>query len=104
MLLGVVNLFTESFCLFVCLFVCFVLFFRDRVSLYSPGCPGTHSVDQAGLELRNPACLWIKGMRHHTRLKETFYLNKKVFLCLPASINFEIHHLKEKQIPSSYCV
>jgi hypothetical protein len=28
--------------------------FRDRVSLYSPGCLGTHSVDQAGLELRNP--------------------------------------------------
>ena len=23
------------------------------VSLYNPGCPGTHSVDQAGLELRN---------------------------------------------------
>jgi hypothetical protein len=22
--------------------------------LYSPGCPGTHSVDQAGLELRDP--------------------------------------------------
>jgi hypothetical protein len=40
--------------IFVCLFF-FV--FRDRVSLYSPGCPGTHSVDQAGLELRNPpAC------------------------------------------------
>jgi hypothetical protein len=39
---------------FVCLFVClFVLVFRDRVSLCSPGCPGTHSVDQAGLELRN---------------------------------------------------
>jgi hypothetical protein len=34
---------------------CFVLFcfFRDRVSLYSPGCPGTHFVDQAGLKLRN---------------------------------------------------
>ena len=28
-------------------------FFRDRVSLYSPGCSGTHFVDQAGLELRN---------------------------------------------------
>jgi hypothetical protein len=27
--------------------------FRDRVSLYSPGCPGTHFVDQAGLELKN---------------------------------------------------
>jgi hypothetical protein len=31
----------------------FFLVFRDRVSLCSPGCPGTHSVDQAGLELRN---------------------------------------------------
>ena len=30
-----------------------LFFFRDRVSLCSPGCPGTHSVDQAGLELRN---------------------------------------------------
>jgi hypothetical protein len=29
-------------------------FSRDRVSLYSPGCPGTHFVDQAGLKLRNP--------------------------------------------------
>jgi hypothetical protein len=32
----------------------FFLVFRDRVSLCSPGCPGTHSVGQAGLELRNP--------------------------------------------------
>jgi hypothetical protein len=31
----------------------FFLFFQDRDSLYSPSCPGTHSVDQAGLELRN---------------------------------------------------
>ena len=31
-----------------------VLVFRDRVSLYSLGYPGTHFVDQAGLELRNP--------------------------------------------------
>jgi hypothetical protein len=30
-----------------------LFFFRDRVSLCSPGCPGTHSVNQAGLELRN---------------------------------------------------
>jgi hypothetical protein len=34
--------------------VWFGLVFGDRVSLYSPGCPGTHSVDQAGLKLRNP--------------------------------------------------
>jgi hypothetical protein len=25
-----------------------------QVSLCSPGCPGTHFVDQAGLEFRNP--------------------------------------------------
>jgi hypothetical protein len=37
------------FCFFVCLFV-----FPDRVSLYSPGCPETHFVDQAGFKLRNP--------------------------------------------------
>jgi hypothetical protein len=35
-------------------FFFFFLVFRDRVSLYSPGCPGTHFVDQAGLEFRNP--------------------------------------------------
>jgi hypothetical protein len=37
-----------------CCFVLFCFVFRDRVSLCSPGCPGTHFVDQAGLELRNP--------------------------------------------------
>jgi hypothetical protein len=29
------------------------LVFRDRVSLCSPGCHGSHFVDQAGLKLRN---------------------------------------------------
>jgi hypothetical protein len=44
---------------FVFLFVCFLFFgfwflvFRDRVSLYNPGCPRTHFVDQAGLKFRN---------------------------------------------------
>jgi hypothetical protein len=43
------------------LFCCF-LFFRDRVSLFSPGRPGTHFVDQAGLELRDPpACATTPG-------------------------------------------
>jgi hypothetical protein len=36
-----------NLCLFVCLFV------WDRVSLFSPGCPGTHCVDQAGLKFVN---------------------------------------------------
>jgi hypothetical protein len=34
-----------------------LLLFQDRVSLCNSDCPGTHFVDQAGLELRNPpAC------------------------------------------------
>jgi hypothetical protein len=39
---------------FVSLFGCLFVFSRG-VSLCSLGCPGTHSVDQAGLELRNPS-------------------------------------------------
>lgn len=31
----------------------FFFFFRDKVSLCSPGCLGTHSVDQAGLKRRD---------------------------------------------------
>jgi hypothetical protein len=37
-----------------CSFLFFWLVFRDRVSQCSPGCPGTHSVDQASLKFRNP--------------------------------------------------
>ena len=37
------------------------LCFQDKVSLCSPGCPGTHAVDQAGLEHRDlPASTEIK--------------------------------------------
>jgi hypothetical protein len=39
---------------FAFVFLFFVFFFQDRVSLCCLGCPGTHSVDQAGLKLRNP--------------------------------------------------
>jgi hypothetical protein len=44
----------KTVCVWVFLFVlfCFVLFW-DRVSLCSPGYPGTPFVDQAGLKLRN---------------------------------------------------
>jgi hypothetical protein len=44
------------FCLFV------YLFFRDRVSLYVPGCPETQFVDQVGLELRNPPASASSGV------------------------------------------
>jgi hypothetical protein len=46
-----VLLFLFVWVFFLLLLFCFL---RDRVSLCSPGCPGTHFVDQAGLELRNP--------------------------------------------------
>ncbi|GAB1303282.1 Oral-facial-digital syndrome 1 protein homolog [Apodemus speciosus] len=43
-----------------------------KVSLYSPGCPGTHCVDQAGLELRNPpASASIQG-RYQLELKDDY--------------------------------
>jgi hypothetical protein len=51
-ILGFTDSIFFSFFFYFCFLFCFV--FRDRVSLYSPGCPGTHSVAQAGLELRNP--------------------------------------------------
>jgi hypothetical protein len=46
-------------------FFFFFLVFRDRVSLCSPGCPGTYFVDQAGLELRNPpaSASWVLGLK-----------------------------------------
>jgi hypothetical protein len=52
---------------FVCLF--FGLVFRDRVSLYSPGCPGTHCTP-GWPRTQKSTCLClpsagIKRMRHH---------------------------------------
>jgi hypothetical protein len=48
----------------------FWFWFLDKVSLCSPGCPGTCSVDQAGLKLKRSTCLClpsagIKRMHHH---------------------------------------
>jgi hypothetical protein len=50
---GLVFFFVLFFCFLFFVF-CFLFFFQDRVSLCSSGCPGSHFVDQAGLELRNP--------------------------------------------------
>ena len=41
------------FHMWIIIIIFFFVVFWDRVSLYSPGCPGNHLVDQAGLELRN---------------------------------------------------
>jgi hypothetical protein len=40
--------------IFILFYFILFLVFPDRVSLCRPGCPGTHFVDQADLELRDP--------------------------------------------------
>jgi hypothetical protein len=61
-------------------FFCGFFVFRDRVSLYSLGCPGTHSVDQAGLELRNPlaSASRVLGLKvcATTARRDFFFLKK----------------------------
>lgn len=54
--------------------LCLCLFFKPRISLCSPGCPGTYTVDQTGIELKRSACFYFpsaetKGVHHHARLK-----------------------------------
>jgi hypothetical protein len=50
-----IYMFEIYFCFVLfCFLVWFGLVFQDRVFLCSPGCPVTHSVDKAGLELRDP--------------------------------------------------
>jgi hypothetical protein len=51
--LFVLFCFVFVFCFSFFAFSFFFLVFRDRVSLYVLGCPGTYFVDQAVLELRN---------------------------------------------------
>ena len=65
-----------------CLFVWLIDFFRESVSLCNPGCPGTHSVDQAGFKLRNlPASahqvLVLKVCATSTQLKG--FLNRALY-------------------------
>jgi hypothetical protein len=71
------------FCLFVCLFL-FVLFcFPDRVSLGSLSCPGTHSVDQTGLKLRDPpaSVSQVLGLKASTTMPGELLFFKTGFLC-----------------------
>jgi hypothetical protein len=68
---------TVLFFVFFC-FLFIYFFFRDRVSLYSPGCPGTLSVDLVGFELRNPPVsasqvLGLKACATTARLALYFY-------------------------------
>jgi hypothetical protein len=57
---------------------------RDRVFLCSPGCPGTHFVDQAGLQLRNlPASTSrVLGLKACATMPGTTFLLKDLFIHL----------------------
>jgi hypothetical protein len=50
-------------------------FFSQTGFLCSPGCPGTHFVDQAGLELRNPpaSASQVLGLKACTTMPGTFF-------------------------------
>jgi hypothetical protein len=78
----------QDFSFFSFFFFFFFLVFRDRVSLYSPGCPGTHSVDWAGLELRNPpaSASQVLGLKVCTTTPGSrFFLF--IYLCMCAHVH-----------------
>jgi hypothetical protein len=87
---------------------CTIFFFRDRVSLCSSGCPGTHFVDQAGLELRNPPAfasqvLGLKACGTTVRLHHFFL--KEVHLAREMAPQLEaLDHLPEDKssVPSTH--
>jgi hypothetical protein len=62
-------------CLVFSFFLLFI--FQDRFYLCSPGCPGTHSIDQAGLGLRDTyaSTFWVltKGGHCHCMLELTSF-------------------------------
>ena len=69
---------SELYFFFCCCFLfVLVLVFRDRVSLSSSGCPGTHSVEQAGLKLRDPPA--SASMTHGTNAVATILASTLVF-------------------------
>jgi hypothetical protein len=80
------------FLLLFCFVLVWFLVFRDRVSLCSPGCPGTHSVDQAGLELRNPpaSASQVLGSKACHHCPACFGIFVLFFVC------FDFHCLKYK--------
>jgi hypothetical protein len=99
----------NSMCLYVfvcvCVCVCVYVCFRDKVSLCSPGCPETHSVDQAGLKLRNlPASashvLGLKACTTTARPACTFKLNHMFslyqILCI-CIMKKTVKHFSEKK-------
>jgi hypothetical protein len=82
----------------------FILFlaFQDRVSLYSPGCPGTHSVNQAALKLRNLPASQVLGLKAYAPLPGLKLLIL-IFLQVQAFKKKVIKKIKKKVAPLSSC-
>jgi hypothetical protein len=85
------------------------LVFRDRVFLCSPGCPGTHFVDQAGLKLRNPpaSASWVLGLKVCATTPSWGWAFKalvlaawkSVFSCLPFEEDVKLSTLPAPYLP-----
>jgi hypothetical protein len=80
-----------SFLCFVLVFYFIYLVFRDSDSLYSPGCPGTYFVDQAGLELRNPpaSASQVLGLKACATTTWCFLCEAGLLLLQPASCDHQ---------------
>ena len=82
-----IQIHTHKYCYQTLFFFFFFFFFRDRVYMCSPGCPGTHFVDQAGLKIRNlPASAGIKGMCHHTGHTTSHFYPSRKFIYLRTTL------------------
>jgi hypothetical protein len=66
----------------------FFLVFRDRVSLYSFNCPGTHFVGQAGLELRNlpVSASRVLGLKARATLLGCHTISARLSSSLPSDV------------------
>lgn len=64
---------------FFCTFACFN-FFEIRVSLSGPSCPETHSVDQAGLKVRDPPAFASQVLA--LKVCATTGLNRELFIAI----------------------
>jgi hypothetical protein len=91
------------------------LVFWDMVFLYSPGCPGTHSVDQTNLKLRNPPAFASQGLGLKkvcaTTARQPLWLYwNKFSLCCPACpgthcidyVALELRHLPASDFSVSF--
>ena len=79
------------------LFTYLFRFYENRVSLCSPGCLGTHSVDQAGLELRDPpaSASQVLGLKACATTPGYGYYNSEAYRIIVAKGSFYVDTFKD---------